>query len=520
MREINIRLNANRAKAVHTGIKIASGDKGIVFKIAVDELNTEGTVAKIVFKRSNGTSVEAGITEEEGVYSYKTLGNEFAVVGQVVADVKLYKEEERVSTCTFVFDVTADTMDGLGTGAAGYSDTLERIKTGMEETEQEMNALTDELQELYEDYTAAFGNVAPFNPRGPYSEEEVYEVRDLVTHDNASWVCYKNCTGATPGEDSDCWQKLVSEGSGGGPAQGGDADTLGGHDAEYFATAESVADITDGTTKVGDAKKLDGHDAEYFAENDRVKKIQTVSGATLSSVGWYRVAEYLTNGAENISTGSLANSVMLFIKRNRQNNDNEQHLLLLESISGKQSFVSLSSKSNIQIITKARYTYNLEESKVYLEIYYNGTVANFCNFEISHTDRDKVGTSGNRYWWYAITPTLTEETVEGVTVTTTYDIPANATPLTTGNKPTGTYSGTGEATERIVYISGIGGTLRVANSSFGMALVTKDGACCITKTGFLIISKDECKYENGKLTIKTTSNIVNAGGYGYAYELL
>lgn len=146
MKEINVRLNANRAKAVHTGVKIASGDKGIVFKLAVDELDTAGTTAKIVFKRSNGTSVEAGIAATDGVYSYKTLGNEFAVVGQVVADVKFYKDDERISTCTFVFDVTADTMDGLGAGVAGYSDTLERLKKEMEKTEGEMAAVQREME--------------------------------------------------------------------------------------------------------------------------------------------------------------------------------------------------------------------------------------------------------------------------------------------------------------------------------------------------------------------------------------
>ena len=553
-KEINVRLNANRATAIHTGHKFASGDKGIVFRIAVDELDTTGTTAKIVFKRSNGTSVEAGISETEGIYSYTTLGNEFAVVGPVVADVKFYEGENRVSTCTFVFEVTSDTLDGLAVGAAGYSDTLERIKTGMEETEQEMNALTDELQELYEDYTAAFGNVAPFNPRGPYSDAEDYEVRDLVTHDNASWVCYKNCTGVTPGEDSDCWQKLVSEGVG-----GGDADTLGGHEAEYFSTKE------------------------------RERKIQTVSGATFNAVGWYRVAEYLTNGAENISNGALANSVMLFIKRNHQNIQNEQHLLLLESIRGKQNFVSLSSKSNTQLVTKARYTYNLEEGKAYIEVYYNGTLPNFCNFEISHTDRDEEGAPNGKYLWYAIEPKLTEETVEGVTVTATYDIPANATLVTdlvlagyfkntggtiyadnafpvslrnmngesayfqfagksgnfgalgflgvdkpvvvnsksttvkellhTGNKPTGTYTGNGDATTRTIAIGSIGKVFAVRQQgSTNFAIVTQSGY--IGKQGNTVVCGTDAFADGGNLAIQSTSQLFNTSGSVYDYYSL
>lgn len=264
-REINIRLNANRAKVVHTGYKFASGDKGIVFKIAVEELETAGTTAKIVFKRSNGTSVEASVEGEDGIYSYTTLGNEFAVIGLVVADVKFYEGGKRISTCTFDFGVTSDTMDGIGAGTAGYSDTLERMKESMEQTESEMLAvetraeeilqqmreaaegaeddveaaekkmadLTAELEALYREYEEAFGTSGPFNPRGVYSATETYTVRDMVTHNDASWVCYRNCTGETPSESSNCWQKLA--------IQVVDAQTLGGHGAEYFAPAEQVS---------------------------------------------------------------------------------------------------------------------------------------------------------------------------------------------------------------------------------------------------------------------------------------
>ena len=264
-REINIRLNANRAKVVHTGYKFASGDKGIVFKIAVEELETAGTTAKIVFKRSNGTSVEASVEGEDGIYSYTTLGNEFAVIGLVVADVKFYEGEKRISTCTFDFGVTSDTMDGIGAGTAGYSDTLERMKESMEQTESEMLAvetraeeilqqmreaaegaeddveaaekkmadLTAELEALYREYEEAFGTSGPFNPRGAYSGTETYTVRDMVTYNDASWICYRNCTGATPSESSNCWQKLA--------IQVVDAQTLGGHGAEYFAPKEDFA---------------------------------------------------------------------------------------------------------------------------------------------------------------------------------------------------------------------------------------------------------------------------------------
>ncbi len=204
-REINIRLNANRAKVVHTGYKFASGDKGIVFKIAVEELETAGTTAKIVFKRSNGTSVEASVEGEDGIYSYTTLGNEFAVIGLVVADVKFYEEGKRISTCTFDFGVTSDTMDGIGTGAGGYSDTLETMKESMEQTEEDMAQLDAQLKEMYETYAAAFGTTGTLNPRGTYNASTAYKVRDLVTYNEEAYICMKNCTGATPSRASQYW---------------------------------------------------------------------------------------------------------------------------------------------------------------------------------------------------------------------------------------------------------------------------------------------------------------------------
>lgn len=207
-KEINIRLNANRAKVVNTGYKFASGDKGFVFKIAVDELDTTGTTAKIVFKRSNGTSVESNITATENVYSYTTLGNEFELVGPVIADVKFYDGENRISTSTFIFEVTSDTMDGIGAGTAGYSDTLERLTESAVNTEKMMLYLNEELQRLYKEYYEAFGSTGVINPRGTYSGTTAYDTRDVVFFNNTTWICRKSCTGATPSLESDYWQKF------------------------------------------------------------------------------------------------------------------------------------------------------------------------------------------------------------------------------------------------------------------------------------------------------------------------
>lgn len=54
----------------------------------------------------------------------------------------------------------------------------------------------------------------------------------------------------------------------------GNADTLDGHESDYFATAESVTNLENGTTKAGKAKeadnasKLGGYAASYFAPSE------------------------------------------------------------------------------------------------------------------------------------------------------------------------------------------------------------------------------------------------------------
>lgn len=252
---------------------------------------------------------------------------------------------------------------------------------------------------------------------------------------------------------------------------------------------------------------------------ESVRQIQTVSGGTLKTYGWYRVAEFSSPSAGGIK-GSYANSVMLFIKRNHQNNLNEQHLLLCESLSdGSQSFATISSKSRKHLISKARYTYDPTDLKAYLEIYYSGghEVGNYCSFEVSHTG------NGVGICWQAIEPALTDETVEGVTVTTTYDIPANATPLTTANKPTGTYTGNGSSTTRTVSIGGIGDVCIITcDAPNTVSIVTRQGAIVKAGSGTSVtgLAASNVNFKDGVLTIASTSSHVNQSGYEYTYQVV
>lgn len=225
---------------------------------------------------------------------------------------------------------------------------------------------------------AIAGRVMPLM-KGAYNSATTYEPLDFVTYNNALWGCIKTTKGNAPAEGA-YWKKAID-------GEVGDAASLGGETATQWQT------------------KLDS--------------IQTTSKATLSQAGWYRVAEY-----GEVSDGYAANSCELIIKSRHDNRKNEFHRIHFVAISANMhNFYSIEAKSIGNAFTKIRYTKDSNTNRSYLEVYYSHSVAYNVHFTLNDgTDHYKK--------WQAITPTLTAETVDGVTVTTTYDIPANASPVT------------------------------------------------------------------------------------------
>ena len=193
-----INLNPNITTPVKTGYTFKAGDKGITFNIVVNEMDdATGMTAKICFMRANGASVEATLTGTGPTFSYTTLGNEFAVPGVVVADVKFYNSTtQRYSTASFVFNVIGDTLDGIGAGTGGYSDQLETLSAEFADTLQE--------------YQDAFGLVGAIIPRGVYSSTTQYSALDLVSYSGSSWLCREGCKNQTPSQGSQYWQLFAS----------------------------------------------------------------------------------------------------------------------------------------------------------------------------------------------------------------------------------------------------------------------------------------------------------------------
>ena len=156
-----------------------------------------------------------------------------------------------------------------------------------------------------------------------------------------------------------------------------------------------------------------------------ISKIQTSSSARISAIGWYRVAEY-THAEASYVTGTASNTFKLIVKRNSNSANGETHELLINSIRNTQNIKSLNSKCGAQTFTKARYVNDTTNSKDYIEVYYNTSVYNQVLFAVSDVLDYKS-------CWQAITPTLTQETAEGCTVTCTYDIPKEVSILTTAD---------------------------------------------------------------------------------------
>jgi len=337
----SINLNPNITTPVKTGYTFKSGDKGITFNIAVTEMDPTGTSAKIAFHRANGTSVEAALSGQGPTYSYTILGNEFAVPGVVVADVKFYQSTtQRVSTASFVFNVINDTLDGLGGGTAGYSDELETLSAAME------------------GYIEAFGNLSPINPRGAYNASTAYEPADCVSYNGNSWLCIQPCTGVTPSEGA-YWQQVADTAT-------GKADKVNGAITGNLAGLDSTGNLTDS----GVSPVLQQHSC----------------GGAVSSVGWYRFAK---TTMANAALGSFPWSKIIKIVKGFSSNGSSTHIITVARVFNKTIFSSIIEKqdenSNLSI-DKIRYSYNSSLQEGYLDFHYALSTANSINIFVDDNE--------------------------------------------------------------------------------------------------------------------------------------
>lgn len=222
-------------------------------------------------------------------------------------------------------------------------------------------------------------------PKGDYSSSTAYNRLDLVRYNEKAYVAKMANTGILP-TNTEYWMLMTSDG----------------------ITIDTA--LSDTSTNPVQNKVV----------KTALDNIQTTSRASLSTAGWYRVAEYerdIDYAYYDVafklvtvysSTGSISGTFIASCQRKNV------ILKALETVT-----------AGTHLITKLRITY--DGTKHYLEVYYSTDTAkaNSCTFAVL----DAVTNTKDQNW-KAIDFIPTSETVDGVTVATTYDIPANASPVT------------------------------------------------------------------------------------------
>lgn len=108
-------------------------------------------------------------------------------------------------------------------------------------------------------------------PKGDYESSTVYNMLDLVTHDNKPWLCKKNNTvGQEPSNDnSTYWQLLID-------VSIADADTLDGYHADHFASSDALTDAFTTTEITLPVEQWEGSGAPY-TQTVSVENIKSTS---------------------------------------------------------------------------------------------------------------------------------------------------------------------------------------------------------------------------------------------------
>ena len=93
--------------------------------------------------------------------------------------------------------------------------------------------------------------------------------------------------------------------------------------------------------------------------------------------------------------------------------------------------------------------------------------------------------------------------------------------LHTGNKPSGSYTGNGDATSRTIAAGGIGDAVLIRSAN-GIVLVVgaSGGFARIPSTGVTDVTSNDVTFGGGSITIKSTKGVLNTSGVTYYYQVL
>ena len=133
--------------------------------------------------------------------------------------------------------------------------------------------------------------------------------------------------------------------------------------------------------------------------------------------GWYRIASYISSN-NNTAMGANGSMCEIIIRRAYNNLNNEVHCIRFAGVFQKSKFASVMNLSNSQVVTKIRHTVDTTNTTGYIEIYISSGSLN--GYGITIQGDMNFGTV-----WTSCGIVATSETVDGVTVVSSMDIPAN-----------------------------------------------------------------------------------------------
>ena len=151
----------------------------------------------------------------------------------------------------------------------------------------------------------------------------------------------------------------------------------------------------------------------YLQEHFVPDYVSSAKGS-VTAKGWYRIAKSVGNHNEN--------SCVISIKRGYNSPAPEYQKIQFMTAWDYKKLVSLAAYSRAHIWTKIRHTYDSANSTEYIEIYQDRDTAHGNSWLI--TIEDALSAYSSDKSWKAITPVLTSETVSGVTVNTSLNLPS------------------------------------------------------------------------------------------------
>ena len=395
-------------------------------------------------------------------------------------------------------------------------------------------------------------------PKGDYSASVTYEMLDLVNHNGASWVCKKDCTGQEPsGSNTEFWQWFGAD----------NAKTLDGHGAEYFVNRVDLR----GQLQTTDYRR------SVIALCEVGKVDVTIDSMSFGTViihrsNGLRPNEALVNVLFSARYG-IENGINAYVGHANQQDVTIKACIFTyngKTYGGLEIYMASSYSNNIEFIGTTNFDiFGIDYYDTRNNVAVNEEIANSISYDKTtispfFINGEKVATEADLANYLPLTGgTVTGDIILKPSGATGYGKIgkwASATAdngtiirdedfngynaivriragkglngflyevdggiynvLHTGNKPSGTYTGNGDATARTIAIGGIGETLRIFNTTYGIAFIGKYGGVGIGVNGITTITSGECKLENGVLTMASTSNFFNANTYTYEYDLL